>query len=228
MLGSVPGPPGPHLPLARAARSPLLCFAPHPAALPRPPRVTRLAWVTSGDSGEPVAVSGHSYSCRPRDPILCPEMLFIPRGGGTDAPPKFGDFSIGAIWTLTPGQEAPEMPYGICCGFYVLTWSPPARTQGCCLQTPGEPWEQAEHPHGGVVKGLGGGRGLTMFNRVPSMCPLPTAALGEPDQHGSAGELCQRRPRHAAEGTRRCPAPAQGRPAASTAPGSTAPGLLQR
>lgn len=93
--------------------SPLLRFAPHPAALPRPPHVTRPGQVTSGDSGELAALSGHGYSCRLHDPISCPEMLFIPRGGGTDAP-KFGDFSapvaIGDIWTLTPGQKALEMP----------------------------------------------------------------------------------------------------------------------
>ena len=123
--------PGAHLPPARAARSLLPRFAPHPAALPRPPHVTCPAQVTSGDGGEPAAVSGHGYSCRLRDPVPCPEMLFIPRGGGTETP-KFGDFSapvaIGAIWTLTLGQKALEMPYGICCGFYIPIWSPPART----------------------------------------------------------------------------------------------------
>lgn len=218
ILGSMPIPLGAHLPLARAAPSPLLPFAPHPAALLWPPLVTRPAQVTSGDGRELAAVSGHSYSCHLRDPIPCPEMLFIPRGGGTNAP-KFGDFSalvamdaIGTIRTLIPGQkstrDAPWHLLWLLCPHLVPT-NPYSGRECCCLQALGQPWEQAEHPHSGAVKGLGHGRGLTTIS-CPFTCPLPTAALRKPDQHGSAGELRQRRPGHAAEGAWQCPAPAQG------------------
>lgn len=40
----------------------------------------------------------------------------------------------------------------------------------------GEPWERAEHPHDGVIKGLGCGRGLTTFNHnslSPHGVPCP-------------------------------------------------------
>lgn len=109
----MPDPPGTQLPLARAACFSLLHFSPHPAALPRPPRVTVPARVTSGNEGEPAAASGHGFSCRLRHPALCPEGLFIPWGGSTSAP-RFGDFSslvaIGAYLspyqgTLTPAEK---------------------------------------------------------------------------------------------------------------------------
>ena len=92
-------------------------------------------------------------------PSPCPEMLFIPQGGGTDAP-WLGDFSavvsIGATGTLTPGQKAPEMLCGNRCGFYVPTLSP-AAWQGAVLPAGiWGAWEWVGHPHSRAVVGLGG------------------------------------------------------------------------
>lgn len=101
----------------------LLCRG-HPTSLaqPRSPQGMAESRRLSQDTAIPAAST---------IPSPCPEMLFILQGGGTDAP-RFGDFSalaaIGAIWTLPPGQKAPEMLHGICCGFYVPTWSPAAPT----------------------------------------------------------------------------------------------------
>lgn len=176
-----PVPPGTQLPLSRAACFSLLHFAPHPAAVPRPPCVTLPAWVTSGDDEELAAASGHGYSCRLRHPVLCPEMLFIPWGGSTNAP-RFGDFSslvaIGAYLDPGPCQKATEMFYGICWGFM----SPPAHILALLSSGSRQSGQGA-----GMWKGF---NHLTTIPCLP-MCPLPTAALGEPDQHGSAGELRQ-------------------------------------
>lgn len=109
-------PPGTQVPLPIAACFWLLHFTPHPAALPRPPRVTVPAWVTSGNDEELAAASGHGYSCRLRHPVPGPQMLFIPWGGSTNAP-RFGDFSslevIDASLDPDSCQNATEMFYGI-------------------------------------------------------------------------------------------------------------------
>lgn len=128
-------------------------------------------------------------------------------------------------------HQAAKHPRGLlggCCGFCVPHLAP-------CLVAFGEPRERAEHPRCVGTEeppccGWKGPKKITPdHNLSPSpVSPSPAAALGEPGQHGSAGELCQRRAGHAAEGARRRTAPAQGRPAASPGTGSAAPWLLQR
>lgn len=139
---------------------------------------------------------------------------------------------------VSPAQRRPRQagkhPRG-CLGHAVAFMSPPRALAGgaaaCrCLgnRGSGQSILAAWGRRSCSAAGRRGPKSHLITLRHPPVSPSPAAALGEPDQHGSAGELRQRRARHAAEGARRRPAPAQGRPAASPGPGSAAPRLLQR
>lgn len=62
------------------------------------------------------------------------------------------------------------------------------------IYVPTSPWPGiAEQGEQAEWSGAGMGKGFNHLTTIPCppVCPPPTAALGEPDQHGSAGELCQ-------------------------------------
>lgn len=152
----------------------LLCHG-HPVSLSQPgsPRGTMKSWRLPQDTAIPAASVILSFAQR------C--SLSLSWGGSTNAP-RFGDFSslvaIGAYLDPGPCQKATEMFYGICWGFM----SPPAHTLALLSSGSRQSGQGA-----GMWKGF---NNLTTIP-CPPMCPLPAAALREPDQHGSAGELRQ-------------------------------------
>lgn len=201
--------------------------APLPCSRLPSPRLPLPAGSPRGKA-EPVAGSGHGSCCHPRLPRGC---SLCPPAGRQHRRTR----GRGFLWLRedpTRMRSTQGGCLGVCCGFRVPT-SRPARWHSR-LQAFGEPRERAEHPRrvGTEEPPCCGWKGPEIppnhDSSPSSVSPSPAAALGEPGQHGSAGELRQRRAGHAAEGARRRPAPAQGRPAASPGTGSAAPRLLQR